>query len=39
MDWMYWLWHEEGTDRPLIFNAKFQQIDNDCFSIYIEENV
>ena len=39
MDWGYWLWHEEDTDRPLIFNAKFQQIDEDCFSIYYEEDV
>jgi len=36
MDWMYWLWQDEETWEPLIFNAEFRQIDQDRFEI-VEE--
>lgn len=38
IDWAYWLWHDEETWEPLIFNAEFRQIDQDCFEIVEEQD-
>jgi hypothetical protein len=37
MDWMYWLWCDEETWEPLIFNWKFKQVDQDCFCLLTNE--
>lgn len=39
MDWMYWLWHDEKTNEPLIFNWYFRQVDQDCFVLLTKEEV
>lgn len=39
VDWMYWLWYDEETNEPLIFNWYFTHIDWDAFAMLTSEEI